>query len=210
MRVAVFASQSGTNAQALMDADAAGTLKATVALCVTNNPAAPVLERARAHGVPSVVLDPHTYAQLTDYVEALHAELDEAAVDFIALAGYLRKIPEATVDAYRHRMLNIHPSLLPAFGGPGMYGRRVHAAVLAHGVRWTGVTVHLVEEAYDSGPIVLQQPVPVEPGDTVETLAARVLAVEHTVYPQAVRLFAEGRVRVDGRQVHVLDAPLSG
>ncbi|MEM1125394.1 MAG: phosphoribosylglycinamide formyltransferase [Bacteroidota bacterium] len=203
MRLAVFASHSGTNVQAILDAQAGGMLPATTVLCVTNNAAAPVLDRTRRFGIPAVVLDPRSFADPAVYVETLHAELDEHRVDFIALAGYLRKIPTATVAAYRHRILNIHPSLLPAFGGQGMYGRRVHEAVLAHGVRWTGVTVHLVDDAYDSGPIVLQEPVPVRPDDTADTLAARVLAVEHHLYPQALRLFAEGRVRVEGRTVHL-------
>nr|WP_243665078.1 phosphoribosylglycinamide formyltransferase [Rhodothermus marinus] len=113
-------------------------------------------------------------------------------VELVALAGYLKKIPDNVVAAYRNRILNIHPSLLPAFGGPGMYGRRVHEAVLNYGVRWTGATVHLVDEEYDHGPIVLQEPVPVLPDDTPETLAARVLEVEHRLYPEALRLFAEG------------------
>jgi phosphoribosylglycinamide formyltransferase-1 len=122
----------------------------------------------------------------------------------VALAGYLKKIPSDIVRRYHHRMVNIHPALLPSFGGKGMYGRRVHEAVLESGVRWTGVTVHLVDEEYDTGPIILQEPVPVYPGDSVEELAARVLEIEHQLYPRALNLVAETRVRVEGRKVHII------
>jgi phosphoribosylglycinamide formyltransferase-1 len=147
------------------------------------------------------VLDPSSFDAEASYIAALMDTLDEHAVNFIALAGYMRKIPDAVVHAFRGRMLNIHPALLPAFGGPGMYGRRVHEAVLQHGVRWTGATVHLVDEEFDAGPIVLQEPVPVYQTDTPQTLADRVLEVEHKIYPEALRLFAEGRVSFDGRRV---------
>jgi formyltetrahydrofolate-dependent phosphoribosylglycinamide formyltransferase len=203
MHLAVFASGGGTNFQAILDAVAQGALPLTVALCVSNTPKAGALARARWHGVPTAILDPRDFATEAAYVAALMDVLGEQAVNFIALAGYMRKIPAAVVAAFRGRMLNIHPALLPAFGGKGLYGRRVHEAVLAYGARWTGATVHLVDEEYDTGPIVLQEPVPVLPGDTPETLAARVLPVEHRLYPHALRLFAEGRVRVEGRLVQL-------
>ena len=201
MRLAVFASGSGSNFQAILDAVADGSLAATVVLCLSNRPDAGALDRARARQVPTAVLDPSSFNEEADYVAALRDTLDEHAVNFIALAGYLRKIPDAVVHAFRGRMLNIHPALLPACGGPGMYGRRVHEAVLQHGVRWTGATVHLVDEEFDAGPIVLQEPVPVYQTDTPQTLADRVLKVEHKIYPEALRLFAEGRISLDGRRV---------
>jgi phosphoribosylglycinamide formyltransferase-1 len=207
IRLAVFASGGGTNFQAILDAVESGALPLTVALCLSNTPGAGALARAETHGVPTAVLDPRAFAAEAPYVEAVMQVLGEHAVNFIALAGYLRKIPAAVVAAFRGRMLNIHPALLPAFGGQGLYGRRVHEAVLAYGARWSGATVHLVDEAYDTGPIVLQEPVPVLPGDTPETLGARVLRVEHRLYPQALRLFAEGRVQVDGRIVHIDETP---
>ncbi|ARA92409.1 phosphoribosylglycinamide formyltransferase [Rhodothermaceae bacterium RA] len=207
MRLAVFASGSGTNFQALLQARAEGSLSVDFALCVSNNASAPALERARIHGIPTAVLDPRSYPDEATYTADLAATLEAHGVTFIALAGYLRKIPSAIVRAYHGRMLNIHPSLLPAFGGRGMYGARVHEAVLAYGVRWTGVTVHLVDEAYDTGPIVLQEPVPVYPDDTPERLAARVLRVEHRIYPLAVQLFAERRVTVEGRRVRIDGLP---
>ena len=207
MRLAVFASGGGTNFQAILDAVENGTLPLTVALCLSNTPKAAALARAERHDVPTAVLDPRDFETETPYAEALMQVLGEHEVNFIALAGYLRKIPAAVVSAFRGRMVNIHPALLPAFGGKGLYGRRVHEAVLAYGVRWTGATVHLVDEEYDTGPIVLQEPAPVMPGDTPDSLAARVLRVEHRLYPQALRLFAEGRVRIEGRIVRIEEAP---
>ena len=137
------------------------------------------------------------------YLEALRKTLREAGVNFIALAGYLKKIPGGLVKEYSGRMLNIHPSLLPAFGGRGMYGKKIHQAVIERGVRWTGVTIHFVDESYDTGPIFLQKPVPVHGTDTAEILAARVLRAEHQMYPEALRLISEGRVRIDDRKVIV-------
>lgn len=204
MRLAVFASGGGSNFQSIVDAAERGDLPCEVALCVASRETAGVLARARTHGVPALVLDPSAYDTEPDYAAELLARLDEHGVTFIALAGYLRRIPPAVVAAYEGRMVNIHPALLPSFGGAGMYGRRVHEAVLAHGVHWSGATVHLVDEQYDSGPIVLQEPVPVLPDDTPERLAARVLEVEHRLYPQALRLFAQGRVAVEGRRVRLL------
>ncbi len=207
LRLAVFASGGGTNFQAILDAVERGSLPLTVALCLSNTPKAGALARARRYGVPTAVLDSRDFETESTYVAALMDVLGEHAVNFIALAGYMRKIPAGIVDAFGGRMLNIHPALLPSFGGKGLYGRRVHEAVLAYGARWTGATVHLVDEEYDTGPIVLQEPVPVLPGDTPETLAARVLRIEHRLYPQALRLFAEGRVSVEGRLIRIEEAP---
>jgi len=204
MRLAVLASGSGSNFQAILDAIDRGVLRARVVLCLSNQPDAAVLERARGAGVTALVLPPRAAGPDAER-EAIEQGLSESGANFIALAGYLRLIPAEVVRAYHGRMINIHPALLPAFGGPGMYGRRVHQAVLAYGVRWTGVTVHLVDEQYDTGPIVLQEPIPVAQGDTVESLAERVLEAEHRLYPEALRLFADGRIRVQGRVVRILD-----
>ena len=202
MNLALFASGGGSNAQAILDAIQAGRLPAAARLLVADRPGIGALDRAARAGVPSVVLPPADYASTDAFADALLGALREHEVDFVALAGYLRHIPPAVVSAFRHRMLNVHPSLLPAFGGAGYYGLRVHRAALEAGVRWTGCTVHLVDEHYDTGPIVLQQPVPVEPGDTPETLQRRVLAAEHRLFPEALRLFATGRATVaDGRVV---------
>ncbi|MEM1092979.1 MAG: phosphoribosylglycinamide formyltransferase [Bacteroidota bacterium] len=204
MHLAVFASGGGSNFQSILDAVQRGDLPQTeIALCVSNKLQAGALQRAERHGIPTAVLRPEDFDSAPAYVEAVLGTLEAHHVDFVALAGYMRKIPSAVVAAYANRMVNIHPSLLPAFGGQGLYGQRVHEAVLAAGVRWTGATVHLVDDDYDTGPIVAQEPVIVEHTDTPKSLAARVLETEHRLYPQALRLFAEGRVRIEGRTVQI-------
>ena len=196
-RVAVLASGGGTNLQAILDyLDAQhGAPAMAVALVASDRAAAGALERARRHGVPAMALDA---GQRGDGMAAI---LESHAIDYIALAGYLRVVPVAVTRQWRGRIVNVHPSLLPSFGGAGMYGIRVHQAVIAAGVRVTGVTVHFVDEEYDRGPIIAQSPVPVLPGDTPETLAQRVLSVEHTLYPIALDAVARGRVTLgaDGR-----------
>ncbi len=204
LRIAVFASGSGSNFAAISEASRSGMLDADVVLCVSNRREAGVLARAHEHGIPTLVLRPEDFTSETEYGQKLISELDAYEVQLVALAGYLKKIPSEVVGRFHHRIVNIHPALLPSFGGKGMYGRRVHEAVLQHGVRWTGVTVHLVDEEYDTGPIVLQEPVPVLAGDTADTLAARVLEVEHKLYPQALQLFATGSVSVSGRIVTIM------
>ena len=176
VRVAVLASGGGTNLQALLDA-LTGSL-ARVALVLSDRPQAGALERARRAGVAAAALrDPADAAELL-------AALTDA--DLVVLAGYLKLVPPAVVARFRWRMINIHPALLPAFGGPGMYGRRVHEAVLASGADESGATVHYVDELYDRGPIIAQARVPVRPDDTPETLGARVLDLEHRLLPMVV------------------------
>lgn len=206
MRLAVFASGSGTNFAALADAAERGELgPVEVILLVTDRRDAGALTRAEARGIETV----HAHPQADGHGQRLLDILDAHDVDFVALAGYLQKVPVPVVEAFHEKMLNTHPALLPAFGGKGMYGRHVHQAVLNYGARWTGATIHLVEEEYDTGPIVLQQPVPVRPGDTPDALAERVKEVEHRLYPEAVRLFAQERVTVEGRRVLIDDDPLA-
>ena len=182
MRVAVLASGAGSDLQSLLDAEARGALGAHVALVVSHRAGAGALTRAAAAGVPGA-----TVAADGQDAEQLLALLARHAVELVVLAGWLKRVPGAVVRAFRDRMLNIHPALLPEFGGPGMYGRRVHEAVLASGARLSGATVHVVDEQYDHGPVVAQWPVPVRPGDAPEDLAARVLAVEHRLLPAVVR-----------------------
>ena len=179
MRVAVAVSGRGSNLEALLRALRADG-PAQVVLVVSNRPDAPALERARERGVAAEVL---SYpADGSDWLERLARH----RVDLVVLAGYLKLVPAAVIARYRDRIVNVHPALLPAFGGPGMYGHRVHEAVLASGARESGATVHLVDEVYDRGLILAQGRVPVHPGDTPETLAARVLAVEHRLLPAVV------------------------
>ncbi len=179
MRVAVAASGRGSNLEALLrvlEADA----PARVVLVLSNRSDAGALSSARALGVATEVLDDPSSAD--EWLE----RLTRHRVDLLVLAGYLKLVPPGVVSRYRDRIVNVHPALLPAFGGPGMYGRRVHEAVLASGARESGATVHLVDEVYDRGAVLAQGRVPVLPGDTPETLAARVLAVEHRLLPAVV------------------------
>ena len=203
MRLAIFASGNGSNMEAITQAVDSGTIPADLVLCVTNNPNAGVIARADAHEVPISILQPSDFQDRDAYVQTLLDTLMRHRVNFVALAGYMVKIPPAVVRAFEDRMLNIHPALLPAFGGKGMYGHHVHEAVLEYGVRWTGVTVHIVDNDYDHGPVVLQEPVEVRQDDTPDSLAARIHPVEHRLYPEAIRLFAKGLVAVDGRTVTI-------
>jgi phosphoribosylglycinamide formyltransferase-1 len=191
-RVAVLASGGGTNLQALIDHfNPAPAPAARVELVVASRAGVGALERAAREGVPAVVLDVRETG-----AEALAgrmlAALEEHRIDLVVLAGWLQLVPAEVVERYRGRMLNGHPALLPGFGGKGMYGIRVHRTVLESGVRVSGATVHLVGDRYDEGAIVAQWPVPVLAGDTPETLAARVLAVEHRILPLAVEALALG------------------
>ena len=200
MRLAVFASGSGSNAEVILRAAAGGDLGGSVDLVVTNRPDAGVLDRAARFGIPTHVIPEGSFAD----AEHVLGVLSDHGVDTIALAGYLKLVPIPLVQAFRNRIVNVHPALLPAFGGHGMYGMNVHRAVIESGARWSGATLHFVDETYDTGPIILQAPVPVFSDDTPESLAARVLTVEHRLYPQALRLLAQERLRIDGRRVHIV------
>jgi phosphoribosylglycinamide formyltransferase 1 len=198
-RVAVLASGSGTNLQALLayfGALGAGS-PAEVVLVASDRATAGALDRARDAGIPAIAMSPVAVRDDAAFRELL----EPSRVDLIVLAGYLRLIPPEIVELYRGRILNVHPALLPAFGGPGMYGARVHEAVLAAGSRVSGVTIHFVDEVYDRGSIIAQWPVPVLPYDTVDSLAARVLRIEHILYPRAVAAVATGTVSLTGEGV---------
>jgi phosphoribosylglycinamide formyltransferase-1 len=197
-RVAVLASGEGTNLQALLDDPGVGP---RVALVVSDRPGARALERARRAGVRAELLDPAAFPDREAHERALLELLAGADVSHVVLAGYMRVLGPAVVEAYRGRMLNIHPSLLPSF--PGAHAVR---DALAWGVKVTGVTVHLVDEEVDHGPIVLQEAVPVLEGDDEASLHARLHEVEHRLYPAAVRALLEGRLEVRGRVVRILEA----
>jgi len=203
MNLAVFVSGSGTNLQAIIDAVAEGKLSAKIRLVLSSRADAFALRRAEKHGIPTVYLSSKEFDSREKFVRAMMETLQRHQVDFIALAGYMRRVPPEVVQKFKNRITNIHPALLPAFGGKGMYGIRVHRAVIEYGCKVTGVTVHIVDEEYDHGPIVAQRCVPVLDDDTPETLAARVLEVEHQLYPEVLQLFAEGRVIVEGRRVKI-------
>ncbi|HOJ05111.1 MAG TPA: phosphoribosylglycinamide formyltransferase [Bacteroidota bacterium] len=194
LHLAVFASGTGSNLRAIHAAIEHGSLSARLAVVLSNRREAGALDFAREHGIPAVSLA--GLAGPDEEAPRILEVLRQHGADFVALAGYMRLVPSEVVAAYGGRMLNIHPALLPSFGGKGMYGHHVHEAVLAAGVKVTGVTVHLVDELYDRGPIVMQACVPVHDDDSAETLAARVLLTEHQVYARALQLFAEGRVKI--------------
>jgi phosphoribosylglycinamide formyltransferase-1 len=201
-RVAVLVSGSGSNLQALMDHAVVGPW---VVLAVSDRADAFALERARRRGVEAVFLDPALHPDRASFDRELLSTLRERDIGFVALAGYMRILGPEMVRAYPGRMLNLHPALLPAF--PGAHGIR---DAMAWGVKVTGVTVHVVDEELDHGPIVSQEAVSVLPGDDEDSLAQRIHEVEHRIYPEAVRALAEGRLVLDGRLVRVLQEPARG
>jgi phosphoribosylglycinamide formyltransferase-1 len=202
LRVAVLASGRGSNLQAIIDAIEAGTVQANIVAIISNKKDAPALERARRHGLPALFVDPKPYTGRPDSREAYDRELLNALkqhnVELILLAGYMKIVTKVLVEAFMNRMMNIHPSLLPSF--PGL---DVQKKAIDWGCKLGGCTVHFVTEGVDEGPIILQAAVPILDDDSPDTLAARILEQEHRIYPRAVQLFAEGRLRVDGRRVFI-------
>jgi phosphoribosylglycinamide formyltransferase 1 len=194
-RLGVLVSGRGSNLQSIVDAIGRGALDATVAVVVSNRAEAPALARAHAAGIEALHLDPRGHASRDAYDRAIAEALSARGVSLVCLAGFMRLISSPLLDAFPQRILNIHPSLLPAF--PGLEAQR---QALDYGVQVTGATVHLVTSALDGGPIVLQAAVPVLADDTVDTLSARVLVAEHRIYPEAIRIVLGGRWRVDGRR----------
>ncbi len=205
IRIAVLVSghSRGSNMQAIIDACQRGEIDGQVVLVIGTRREAPALQRAAEAGIATRVISPRDITE-DEYARRLLKALEEARVDLVCLAGYMRLLPLPVVQAYAGRVMNIHPALLPLFGGKGMYGEHVHRAVLESGMKVSGCTVHFVDENYDTGPIIVQRCVPVAEDDTWETLAARVLVQEHQAYVQAVKLFAEGRLRIEGRRVRIL------
>jgi phosphoribosylglycinamide formyltransferase 1 len=204
LRLAVLLSGSGTTLQNLLDYSARGDLPATVAVVVSSNAAAFGLSRARAAGVPAHVVERKACGSREEFSRRIFDHCRAAKADLVCLAGFLQllQIP----GDFQGRVLNIHPALIPAFCGKGFHGRHVHAAVLAAGVKVSGCTVHFADNEYDHGPIVLQRVVEVRDDDTPESLAARVFEQECQAYPEAIRLFAQGRLRVEGRRVRIIEA----
>ncbi len=199
IRVAVLLSGGGTTLQNLLDRSADGRLPARVVLVVSNRGDAFGLRRAEAAGVPAAVVERRDCAARDEFSARIFDHCRRAGADLVCLAGFLQLI--LIPDDFQGRVMNIHPALIPAFCGKGFYGHRVHEAALAHGVKVSGCTVHFADNVYDHGPIIVQRPVPVLDDDTPETLAARVFEQECEAYPQAIRWFAEGRLRVVGRRV---------
>lgn len=199
LRVAVCVSGGGTNLQAILDQAAAGKLPdVEIVRVIANNPGAKALERAVKAGVEGVCVSPKDFETREQFNEALLQTVQEASVDLIVLAGFLVAIPPAMVAAYPNRIINIHPSLIPSFCGTGYYGLKVHEKALERGVKVSGATVHFVDEGMDSGPIILQKAVAVQPGDTPQILQRRIMEeAEWQILPEAIRLIAAGRVQVN-------------
>jgi formyltetrahydrofolate-dependent phosphoribosylglycinamide formyltransferase len=204
VRLAVLLSGSGTTLQNLLDRIADGRLAARVAVVLASRGDAAGLERARQAGIPAVAVARREFPDVDRFNDALHAQLEQHAFDLVVLAGFLS--PFQLRNRYAGRVMNIHPALIPAFCGKGLYGEKVHRAVLDAGVKVSGCTVHFADEQYDHGPIILQGTVPVLDDDTPQALAARVHGVENELYPQAIRLWAQGRLEVRGRRVRIRPA----
>ena len=204
LRLAVLASGRGSNLQAIIDAIESRVLQAELVAVISNKKEAVALERARKHGLPDLFVDPKPFVGRPDsreaYDRALLEVLAQRQVELVLLAGYMKIVTPVLVNAYANRMMNIHPSLLPAF--PGL---EVQRKAIDWGCKLAGCTVHFVTEGVDEGPIILQAAVPILDSDTAETLAARILEQEHKIFPRAVQLYAEGRVKVDGRRVLIAD-----
>lgn len=209
-RLAVFASGRGSNFRAILDHIQSGSIPADVVLCLTNNPAAGVIDIAKSNHIPVCIIVPKNFPDSTGFNDAILKELFSARVDYIVLAGYLKLIGRQIIAAYPNRIINIHPALLPAFGGKGMYGHHVHQAVFESGARVSGVTVHLVNSEYDAGPIVLQQCVAIDDLNSADEIAARVLEIEHKIYARAVKLLVEDRLSIQGRRIHIKGEETSG
>jgi formyltetrahydrofolate-dependent phosphoribosylglycinamide formyltransferase len=202
LNLAILLSGSGRSLENLQRVIAEGRLSARIAVVISSKSEAYGLERARQHGLAAVAVPRQEYQAIEAFNAAINAVLACYTIDLVVLAGFLSLYQPPAVLA--GKVMNIHPALLPAFGGKGLYGERVHRAVLAAGVKISGCTVHFADAQYDHGPIILQQAVPVLDDDTVDSLAARVFAVECVLYPQAIQLFAEDRLRIKGRRVYIL------
>jgi phosphoribosylglycinamide formyltransferase 1 len=203
IKLAVLASGGGTNLQAIIDNIEAGKLDACLKVVISNNSNAFALERARKHNIQAIHLSQKMFATQDEFNDKLLSIFQENQIDLVILAGYMKILSPKVIQAYKNRMINIHPALLPHFGGKGMYGIHVHEAVIESGVKVTGVTVHLVDEIYDHGAIVMQKCVPVLDDDTPESLAERVLKVEHELYSEAIQLFAEDKIEFKGNKAYV-------
>jgi len=199
LNVVVFGSGRGSNFKAVLDALADGSIPLTrISVVISNNATAGILDIARSGNIPALHISQKQFETEETFVAALLETLRSHGTDLVVLAGYMKRLPPPVVHAYRNRIINIHPALLPKFGGHGMYGIHVHEAVLAAHETVSGATVHLVDEEYDRGPVLLQRTVPVLPEDTPGALAARVLVAEHQLLPDAIRLFSEERVDING------------
>ncbi len=198
LRIGVLASGRGSNFQSIIDEIESDRLKAEIVLLITDNPSAFAIERARKHGVEYLVVQPKEYPSKDDYFVRIADALKKKNVELVVLAGFMKIVGKPLIDAFPNRIMNIHPALLPSF--PGLHGQK---QAIDYGAKISGCTVHFVDEGMDTGPIIIQAAVPVFQNDTEETLSERILKYEHRIYPEAIRLFSEGKIKVEGRKVRI-------
>lgn len=198
LRLGILASGRGSNFQSIIDTISSRRLRVEIAVLITDNPSAFAIERAKKHGIKYLVMNPKEYSSKDDYFVKIAEELKKSDVGLVILAGFMRIVRKPLIDVFHNRIMNIHPALLPAF--PGLHGQR---QAFEYGVKISGCTVHFVDEGMDTGPIIIQAAVPVSQDDTEETLSERILKLEHKIYPEAIRLFSEGRIEVEGRRVKI-------
>ncbi len=201
LKLGVLASGRGSNFQSIIDSIKTGYLPASVEVLITDNPDAYAIERAKNNNIPYLIMQPKEYSSRDEYYRKIAEELKSRSVELVILAGFMRVVKKPLIDAYPMRIMNIHPALLPSF--PGLHGQ---AQAVQYGVKISGCTVHFVDEGVDTGPVIIQAAVPVYHDDTEETLSERILKQEHRIFPYAIKLFAEGRLEVQGRIVHIKDS----
>ncbi len=202
VRIGVLISGGGTNLQTIIDNTLNGEINGEVTLVISNKKEAYGLIRAENAGIDNLFINPKDFSSMEEYNDKLIQEFKKRDIELIVLAGYLKVLSKEFISSFKH-IINIHPALIPSFCGKGYYGERVHQAVLDYGVKFTGATVHFVDEGTDTGPIILQNIVPVEKSDTVETLQQRVLKVEHKLLKEAIKLFCDGKLTIEGRHVFI-------
>jgi phosphoribosylglycinamide formyltransferase 1 len=198
LKIGVLASGRGSNFQSIIDEIASQRLKAEIVLLITDNPSAFAIERAKKHGIKYLVILSKEHRSRDEFFVKIAEELKERDVGLVILAGFMRIVGKPLIDAFPNRIMNIHPALLPSF--PGLHGQR---QAIAYGVKISGCTVHFVDEGMDTGPIIIQAAVPVLQNDTEETLSERILRYEHKIYPEAIRLFSEGKIEIEDRKVRI-------
>lgn len=198
MKIGVLASGRGSNFQAIIDSIGSGYLKASVEMLIVDNQGAFAVERAKRHGIPHMYLNPKDFSTKDGFYSKIAETLTQKGVNLVILAGFMRVVGKPLLEAFPMRVMNIHPALLPSF--PGLHGQK---QAVDYGVRISGCTVHFVDEGVDTGPVIIQAAVPVSPDDTEDALSERILRLEHRIFPEAVRLFAEGRLEVKGRKVMI-------
>lgn len=202
LKVGVLASGNGTNLQAIIDKSKNGQIPVRVAVVISDRNAF-ALRRARAHNIPAYIVKPGEYDSQREYEQQMVDILKKHGSELVVLSGFMKILSPHFIDSFKGRIINIHPSLIPAFCGKGFYGMKVHEAVIDYGVKITGATVHFVDENVDSGPIIIQKAVAVEDSDTPETIAQKVHEIEHEILPEALKLFAQGKLKVIGRRVFI-------